>query len=293
MIYQFSSISLNTVSKQLLINGQKVDAEDRLIYLLIELISHYPEHCDKDYILTTIWPDTVVSEWSVSKLVSDARQLFKLHGYDHDIIQTVRGKGYRLNPELGEQLSITEAEKSSFPGKTPAKKNKNRLYLLIVSVLIAFLLSWGWMQFQLSHNPLVLSEPANSVGRLLWVDDNPDNNREEKRYLEQHNITVYQVTSTDQALTSLALYEYNAVISDMGRKGEVLAGLSLLKTMRKNHNQTPFFLYTIVLTDAQHQLMKQHQGQGVAVNAEQLYKLILPLYPPQADKAKVSNTDAL
>lgn len=290
MIYQFSSISLNTVNKQLLVNGQRVDAEDRLIYLLIELIVHYPEHCDKDYILDKIWPDTVVSEWSVSKLVSDARHLFKQHGYDQDIIQTIRGRGYRLNPELGEQLYITE----SLPAvPLPPVTSKKSVYIPVVILAIIAMMVWVWLLTRPDPPPLVVSEPANSVGRLLWVDDNPDNNREEKRYLEQHNITVYQVTSTDQALTSLALYEYNAVISDMGRKGEVLAGLSLLKTMRKNHNQTPFFLYTIVLTDAQHQLMKQHQGQGVAVNAEQLYKLILPLYPPQGDKARVSNTDAL
>lgn len=63
MIYQFSSISLNSVTKQLQINGQSVEAEERLICLLIELILHYPQHCDKDFILEKLWPDTVVSEW--------------------------------------------------------------------------------------------------------------------------------------------------------------------------------------------------------------------------------------
>jgi DNA-binding response OmpR family regulator len=285
MIYQFSSVSLNTISKQLFINGKRVDAEDRLIYLLIELISHYPEHCDKDYILEKIWPDTVVSEWSVSKLVSDARQLFKQHGYNHNIIQTVRGRGYRLNPELGEQLYISDASSQQNTNSPPPLSSKNKNYsFFTILLVIAVLIGVWWLQSQADgQKVLVVSEPANSVGRLLWVDDNPNNNTKEKRYLEQHHITVYQVTSSEEALTSLALYEYKAVISDMGRKGEVLAGLSLLKTMRENNDHTPFFLYTIVLSDAQHQLMEQHHGQGVAVNPQQLYDLILPLYLPSID----------
>ena len=281
MIYQFASISLNSESMCLHINGQLIEAEDRLVSLLIELVEHYPQHCDKDLLLEKLWPETVVSDWSVSKLVSDTRHLFKKHGYEHEIIQTVRGRGYRLNAELGEQITVSEQTDLSQPLSVLPTQPKSNSGLLLIAVALVMVLAGVWLWSDSSQQGLVVSEPANSVGRLLWVDDNPDNNTVERQYLEQHNVTVYQVRSTEEALISLELYEYKAVISDMGRDGEVLAGLNLLKTMRAKHNATPFFLYTIVLTDAQHELMEQYHGQGVAVNPEQLYQLILPLYPHQ------------
>jgi hypothetical protein len=64
----------------------------------------------------------------------------------------------------------------------------------------------------------------------------------------------------------------------MGRHDEVLAGLTLLKSMREIKDPTPFLLYTIVLTEAQNELLRQYDGQGVAVEPEQLYEMVLPYY---------------
>lgn len=89
---------------------------------------------------------------------------------------------------------------------------------------------------------------------------------------------MYQVTSTEEALTSLSLYQYSAIISDMGRNGEVLAGLNLLKAIRERGNNTPFLMYTIVLTQAQQTLLNEYQGQGVAVEPDKLYQLVLPYF---------------
>ena len=70
----------------------------------------------------------------------------------------------------------------------------------------------------------------------------------------------------------------------MGRDGEVLAGLKLLQKMRERSDTTPFILYTIVMSDAQHELMEKHSGQGVAVEPENLYELVLPYYAQRADQ---------
>lgn len=281
MIYQFSSISLNTVSKQLQINGQKVDADERIICLLMELIDRYPQHCSKAYLLDTIWTETVVSDWSVSKLVSDTRHLFKQYGYEQEVIQTLHGRGYRLVPELGDQIPEDSADETGLVTSNTKPERKNWLVgALSLAVIGAGLLAVSVFN---GDRTLVLSEPPASLGRLLWVDDNPQNNDVEKAFFEEHNITVYQVKTTEEALTSLALYDYNMVISDMGRHGEVLAGLNLLKQMREQENKTPFVLYTIVLTDAQQQIVGKYNGQGVAVESQKLYELVLPYYPKSAD----------
>jgi DNA-binding winged helix-turn-helix (wHTH) protein/CheY-like chemotaxis protein len=281
MIYQFDCFEINTHNKQLRISGEIINADERLIGLLIELTINYPEYCTKASLINSLWPDTVVSDWSISKLVSDARNLFKKHGYENEVIHTLHGRGYSLSRHLGNQIAVKDqtAAPTIMP-LSPANKAssffkaKHRYW----AIAFALLTSIGFFYFQETAQNLQKSEPAHSIGRLLWVDDNPKNNSVEKAYLEKHNITVYQVTSTEEALTSMSLYEYKVVISDMGRNNQVLAGLNLLKTMRQENNETPFLLYTIVLTQAQQTLLDKYQGQGVAVEPDKLYQLVLPYY---------------
>src|SRR3546814_13231616 len=80
-------------------------------------------------------------------------------------------------------------------------------------------------------------EPADAIGRVLWIDDHPQNNVAEKRFLERRKIAVYQVRTAKQALQLLAMYEYRAVISDMNRHGRPLAGLELVREMRSEERR--------------------------------------------------------
>jgi DNA-binding winged helix-turn-helix (wHTH) protein/CheY-like chemotaxis protein len=282
MKYQFSCFEINSLNKQLHINGHLIDVDERITGLMIELINHYPHHCSKSDLLAVLWPDTVVSEWSISKLVSEARNLFKHHDYDEEVIQTLHGRGYRLNSALGEQMIRIEHSHSSGSTEYPPPKSTaspfSKLAKWSLGLVIILTSGFTFNFFNTTPQTLKKSEPMHSVGRLLWVDDHPDNNRVERAYLEKHNITVYQVRSSEEALTSLSLYQYRAIISDMGRNGEVLAGLNLLKTVRERGNHTPFLMYTIVLTQAQQTLLDEYEGQGVAVEPDKLYQLVLPYF---------------
>ncbi|WP_339723594.1 winged helix-turn-helix domain-containing protein [uncultured Paraglaciecola sp.] len=280
MIYQFPCFEINSLNKQLYINGKSIAADERLVDLLIELAQHYPKHCSKSSLLKTIWPNTVVSEWSISKLVSEARHLFKQHGYNKDVIQTLHGRGYRLANNLGEQIRKIDGQvvptELTKPKTVTFMVPKIHIWLPIAAVILVSAIVFYFVNS--STHTFKKSEPEHSVGRLLWVDDHPDNNIVEKTYFENHNITVYQVTSSEAALTSLSLYQYTVIISDMGRNGEVLAGLNLLKALRERDNHTPFIMYTIVLTQAQQSLLEKYQGQGVAVEPDKLYQLVLPYF---------------
>jgi len=290
MIYQFPCFEINSLNKQLYINGKPILADERLADLLIELANHYPNHCSKSLLLDKIWPDTVVSDWSISKLVSEARHLFKEHGYNEEVIHTLHGRGYRLANNLGEQILTSEVQVVMTKRSKPSGRNgislKIKQWLLVTAVIL--ISGFAYNYFDSPPQTFKKSEPAHSVGRLLWVDDHPDNNTVEKAYFEKHNITVYQVTSTEAALTSLSLYQYSAIISDMGRNGEVLAGLNLLKTLRGRGNQTPFLMYTIVHTQAQKAVLDKYQGQGVAVEPDKLYQLTLPYFDTTDN---ISSTD--
>ncbi|HEU0026764.1 MAG TPA: response regulator, partial [Ktedonobacterales bacterium] len=94
----------------------------------------------------------------------------------------------------------------------------------------------------LSATSLGLTPQSNRT--VLWVDDNPSNNFRERRMLERLGISFTISTGTDDALGKLVRYEYAAIISDMSRPPDNLAGYSLLEYARKKlHIQTPYILY--------------------------------------------------
>jgi DNA-binding response OmpR family regulator len=125
---------------------------------------------------------------------------------------------------------------------------------------------------------MMRGEPADAVGRVLWVDDHPENNVAEKRFFERRKIAVYQVRTTEDALALLAMYQYGAVISDMNRNGKPLDGLELVREMRRRGDDTPFILYSIVPSAAQRALVAEAGGQSATVTSDELYAAILPLF---------------
>jgi CheY-like chemotaxis protein len=78
---------------------------------------------------------------------------------------------------------------------------------------------------------------------VLWVDDNPDNNRFERQALEALGIWVEISTSTADALTRTPERSYDLIISDMTREPDPQAGYTLLGKLRERGDQTPFVIY--------------------------------------------------
>ena len=330
MLLSFSEFSIDSETLELNVDGYSLVTDERNMTLLVMLAESYPDHCCKQECLDLIWQDTVVSDMSLSKLVSDTRKLFCKAGYQGPLIQTVHGRGYRLEHQLGKQLlakqqidlesqvssqseshSINnerrmrvrrENDKSvevvepitmqapeqvidSSQGKKALQKQliQPSAWELIAKALIALLLILGlffqfWQEEGLpseSIRQLAYSEPHNAAGRVLWVDDHPENNLVEKAYLEQKSIGVYNTVTSEEALMLLSMYHYQAVISDMGRHGDSLAGLKLLQAIRAKGNKTPFYLYTYVESPGLIDAVYDSGGQAVVLDSESLYQLVL------------------
>ena len=79
--------------------------------------------------------------------------------------------------------------------------------------------------------------------RILWVDDHPENNINEKRTLEDFGVQVDQVRSATEALERLLGRPFNLILSDMDRDGCSDAGLELLRTLRLSDCPIPLVLY--------------------------------------------------
>ncbi|QFU21372.1 response regulator [Shewanella eurypsychrophilus] len=338
MYIRFDEFSIDTLQLEFIIKGHPVPVDERVCLLFSLLIENYPSHCNKQICLDHIWPDTIVSDMSLSKLVSDARKVFKQAGCSVAIIQTVHGRGYRLSQELGKQLAnnfvpqdksiiqpISVNELSLEQGsdtKQPkydngAKVNRqvstldndsryfsikltvfrNKLDALvrewprvssifcsiIVSVVVLYALASTHVfdhflisgHSEISEKEIVYSEPVDAIGRVLWVDDYPENNSVEREFLRSQHLGVYSTTSSKEALLLLSLYQYDVIISDMGREEDAIAGLKLLEKMRADGNKIPFYIYTLNATEELIEQVRLSDGQGVAVDSTALFKQVM------------------
>lgn len=282
LVVNFQGFSLDISNRQLKINSTLVDIDDRAFVVFELLIKAYPNTCSKQQLLDAAWPDTVVSEWSLPKLISDTRKIFIKAGYDGPIMQTIHGKGYRLPVELAKQLERPEAELPEASTSLTQQVNwKPSISLLVISMLM--LVAMVVAVIQVNTKPLITQEPAGALGRILWVDDNPTNNVRERAYFEDNKVAVYAVESSEEALRLLSLYQYQVIISDMGRHGDKLAGLHLLEEIRAMNIQTPFVLYTWHSTPELINEIGRLGGQGVAIDSASLYGYVRRYIAVSAD----------
>lgn len=138
--YRFGSYLLSAEPRALYRGNEHVEAGDRTILLLLELLRHPGQVAGKYDLIERLWPDQDVSEWSLSRLVSDTRQLLGECANDQGLIQTVRGKGFRLDPDVA--VSIVESSVPAAP--ILAKTAARRLGWMPALASMAALAVGGW-----------------------------------------------------------------------------------------------------------------------------------------------------
>ena len=139
--YRFGRYLLNTERRTLYRDGEPLEAAEKAIQLLLELLRHPGQVVGKYDLIDQLWPEQDVSEWSLSRLVSDTRHLLGESAEDNGLIQTVRGKGFRLDP--GVSVTIVEASATAAPAVV--KKSLVPQRVLIVMAAIAGLALVGWL----------------------------------------------------------------------------------------------------------------------------------------------------
>ena len=88
-----------------------------------------------------------------------------------------------------------------------------------------------------------MPKPLPKLRYVLWVDDNPGNNLAGVAYLSAMQISVTKVLSTRQAMVQLKARQFDAIVSDMGRKEGAREGYVLLDEVRGLGLNTPYFFY--------------------------------------------------
>jgi CheY-like chemotaxis protein len=85
--------------------------------------------------------------------------------------------------------------------------------------------------------------------QILWVDDHPENNLNERRMFRQLQVDVDTAKSTAEALGMLRNGNYDLVLSDMSRGDDAMAGLKCFEQLRKV-TTTPVIFYVGVFDPA-------------------------------------------
>ena len=116
--------------------------------------------------------------------------------------------------------------------------------------------------------------PKRQKNQLLWVDDRPDNNVNERQAFEALGLRFTLALSTKEALENIAQQQYAAIISDMGRKEGPREGYVLLDAIRKQGNQTPLFFYAASNAPEHKQETLDHGGQGCTNRAQELFQMV-------------------
>ena len=86
--------------------------------------------------------------------------------------------------------------------------------------------------------------------RLLWVDDNPDNNQPMVDLLHRFRVVVDTAMSTSEALTLARRHRYDVVVSDIAREGNKRAGLEMRAQMEQENTSRWTIFYVEKLDTA-------------------------------------------
>jgi CheY-like chemotaxis protein len=121
--------------------------------------------------------------------------------------------------------------------------------------------------------PRVMRRARQST--ILWVDDRPDNNINERQALEALGISIVLSTSTDDAFDRLKRSSFDAIISDMGRPPDPKAGYTLLDKLRASGDQTPYIIYA-GSRSPEHQAEARSKGAiGCTNRPNELFQMVL------------------
>ena len=136
MYYQFGQYLVDKEHHKLYLANSVISDDEKTVRLLSLLCENSPELISKQTLLEVLWPNQVVSDWSLSKLVSDVRQLLGDSGKDQGYIKTIRGRGFRFNSEVKSFAEKPNQATQPTASVSSSSKNNNRIAIGIISVLL-------------------------------------------------------------------------------------------------------------------------------------------------------------
>ena len=106
-IVRFGTFELDSACRELRCNGVALSLSPRSFRALSYLIEHRDRIVSKNEFMSAIWPDSIVSEASLSTALKELRQAIGDDGQRQRWVKTVRGHGFRFVGEVEDTAAPT------------------------------------------------------------------------------------------------------------------------------------------------------------------------------------------
>ncbi|GHD04447.1 hypothetical protein GCM10007320_65350 [Pseudorhodoferax aquiterrae] len=113
--------------------------------------------------------------------------------------------------------------------------------------------------------------------KILWVDDNPNNNRHERDALGKLGAVVIISESTDEALKAFKSQRIDLVISDFSRRDDPQAGYTLLDSLKRTSSTSvvPYVIFSSSSTPSFISETKKRGAFGQTSRPTELLSLVV------------------
>ncbi len=185
MVYRFAGFELDEERYQLRGGGAPIELQPKVMAVLLYLVRNAERACSKDELLDTVWGDVSVSEASLVRCVAVARRALDESEGEARIIQTVRGRGYRLGVpvETGDEslpAQTTDPEQETAASTRPDARRRRRRISAGLAATAALLAGLVWLARPYAElpeprfRPDGVQQPATSVAVIPATDPAAD-----------------------------------------------------------------------------------------------------------------------
>ena len=109
MIYRFLDCELDEARRTLVRDGEELPVQPKVLDLLVFLARHRARMVPKELLFRELWPDTIVTEASLTRLVKEARKAVGDDGRRQGVIKTAHRR-----------CSPPPPQRSGSPGGAPS-----------------------------------------------------------------------------------------------------------------------------------------------------------------------------
>lgn len=247
--FSFDHFYLDVKRKCLKKNDQDIKISHRTFELLHILAKASPEPVSKEELNALLWPNTIVSEWSIARLISDTRILLGDDGNQQKYIQTMRSAGFSMPAVL---LHKQEAQ---------GNKNKAIIVSFLGAILLFLLILGTYFYWQKAVN----NNLKKSIERIAHYQDSTytafkaqvQRRNQLAKLLEQRLMFKRQrqwemffayyypkmneaelfVCTQMRAITNHGLYENNlAIFNELESKPDIYNEIALTKELYQHLN---------------------------------------------------------
>ena len=110
MLYRFGRCELDEPRRQLSRDGREQAVQPKVLDLLLFLVRHRARVVPKEVLFRELWPDAIVTEASLTRLVKEARRAIGDDGRRQGMIRTANRRGYRFVAEVEARNGETHTE---------------------------------------------------------------------------------------------------------------------------------------------------------------------------------------